>query len=144
MRRKQVTGDFKPAFICSIQNLVFMKRQPRWTNNRTHRLTHWKLFLAFAFPGFFLSTTRGSLVKNPADHHTTNMSLKHSKHKHKKIKWRNKPDSISYLCFVFHFSLIFIRIWQQRNGCLPTQHGSKLIKPRKIIIMMQPEHVHWI
>lgn len=30
------------------------------------RLTHWKLFLAFAFPGFFLSTTRESLVKKPA------------------------------------------------------------------------------
>jgi hypothetical protein len=31
-----------------------------------YRLTHWKLFLAFAFPGFFLSTTRESLVKYPA------------------------------------------------------------------------------
>jgi hypothetical protein len=33
---------------------------------RDQRLTHWKLFLAFAFPGFFLSTTRESLVKKPA------------------------------------------------------------------------------
>jgi hypothetical protein len=29
-------------------------------------LTYWKLFLAFALPGFFLSTTRESLVKYPA------------------------------------------------------------------------------
>jgi hypothetical protein len=30
-----------------------------------YHLTHWKLFLALAFPGFFLSTTRESLVKYP-------------------------------------------------------------------------------
>jgi len=39
------------------------------------RLTHWKLFLAFAFPGFFLSTTLESLVRKPADQDSTKYLL---------------------------------------------------------------------
>jgi len=35
---------------------------------KTYLFTHWKLFLAFAFPGFFRSTTRESLVSIPAVH----------------------------------------------------------------------------
>lgn len=41
----------------------FLNSRP---SGRAYRFTHAGIFLAFSFPGFFLSTRRGSRVTQPA------------------------------------------------------------------------------